>query len=242
MASAREMEIDHSANGMNLGELAPVKQVTIRPPNFQMVELHLVGIAPLCQNRFSQKAKEQMVAQQQAGSTAKKGKTREAKNFEQAFENAQYKSKEGWVGVPCSSFRNAAISACRIVGFKMTLAKLGVFIEADGFDAEDGTPLVRLIADKPVMRIHNVRNASGVVDQRPRPFWDEWEIALRVKFDGDMFSVDDVVNLFARVGLQVGVGEGRPDSKMSAGMGWGCFRLKEEGETSAAKKSNKSSK
>jgi hypothetical protein len=28
-----------------------------------------------------------------------------------------------------------------------------------------------------------------------------------------------------RVGIQVGICEGRPDSKNSAGMGWGTFKL-----------------
>jgi len=27
------------------------------------------------------------------------------------------------------------------------------------------------------------------------------------------------------VGLQVGIGEGRPDSRDSAGLGWGTFKL-----------------
>lgn len=35
----------------------------------------------------------------------------------------------------------------------------------------------------------------------------------------------DVANLMNRVGAQVGIGEGRPDSKNSAGMGWGLFSI-----------------
>jgi hypothetical protein len=38
----------------------------------------------------------------------------------------------------------------------------------------------------------------------------------------------------ARVGLQVGIGEGRPDSKNSAGMGWGLFTIEEAKEGKAA--------
>jgi len=30
------------------------------------------------------------------------------------------------------------------------------------------------------------------------------------------------------VGLQVGIGEGRPDSKNSAGMGWGMFTIEDK--------------
>ena len=43
--------------------------------------------------------------------------------------------------------------------------------------------------------------------------------------DADQFSLTDITNLLSRVGAQVGIGEGRPDSKSSAGMGWGMFRL-----------------
>jgi hypothetical protein len=55
--------------------------------------------------------------------------------------------------------------------------------------------------------------------------WREWSMALRVRFDADQFSAQDVGNLLARVGAQVGIGEGRADSKSSAGVGWGHFEL-----------------
>ena len=48
---------------------------------------------------------------------------------------------------------------------------------------------------------------------------------MRIRFDADMFSAADVANLMNRVGAQVGIGEGRPDSKNSAGMGWGLFSI-----------------
>ena len=46
-----------------------------------------------------------------------------------------------------------------------------------------------------------------------------------IRWDADQFTLDDVTNLLSRVGLQVGIGEGRPDSKNSAGMGWGLFEI-----------------
>jgi hypothetical protein len=46
-----------------------------------------------------------------------------------------------------------------------------------------------------------------------------------VRFDADQFTAQDVINLISRVGLQVGICEGRPDSKSSAGCGWGTFRV-----------------
>lgn len=217
-------------------EVSPRVDVIIKPPAFQTAVFTIVGTAPYCQNKFSHKAKEEMISKQKEGQKAKKGKARDGKDFEQCFKEAQYRSREGWHGIPASSFRNAMISACRIIGFKMTLAKLGVFIEADGFDVEDGTPLVKLEGGEPVMRVHPVRNASGVIDLRPRPFWDEWKMSLRVTFDADMFGITDIANLLARVGRQVGIGEGRPDSKMSAGQGWGLFKLEEDTPTNGKAK------
>jgi len=40
-----------------------------------------------------------------------------------------------------------------------------------------------------------------------------------------------VTNLLARMGMQVGIGAGRPDSTDSAGMGWGTFRIAKTEET-----------
>jgi hypothetical protein len=40
-----------------------------------------------------------------------------------------------------------------------------------------------------------------------------------------MLTEADIANLIARVGLQVGIGEGRPDSKQSAGLGFGLFEI-----------------
>ena len=74
-----------------------------------------------------------------------------------------------------------------------------------------------------------VRNATGVCDIRIRPMWDEWNAVVRIRFDADIFSLTDVTNLLMRVGEQVGLCEGRPDSKQSAGMGWGLFKIEEEG-------------
>lgn len=48
---------------------------------------------------------------------------------------------------------------------------------------------------------------------------------LRIRFDADLFTKTDIVNLIMRVGAQVGIGEGRPDSKDSAGMGFGLFEI-----------------
>jgi hypothetical protein len=112
----------------------------------------------------------------------------------------------------------------------MSLAKLSLFIECDGFDATEGTPLIQIIGPEP-RQLESMVRIGGIaktVDIAVRPQWLEWGARLRIKYDADQFSANDVVNLIARAGAQVGVGEGRPDSSSSAGMGWGTFEISDE--------------
>ena len=117
------------------------------------------------------------------------------------------------------------IDACRTAGLVMTRAKMSVFVLADGFDADDGTPLVRLIAGDPERTEMLVRNDDGSADIRIRPMWREWAADVTLEFDADMITPDSVVNLLDRAGRQVGIGEGRPFSKNSVGQGWGTFSV-----------------
>jgi hypothetical protein len=207
--------------------MAPVASapVVITPPDIRIIQLQIEGTAPLVINKFSAKAKEIMMATQMAGSTAKSKKTREAKDFEDLYNGARHISTQGWDGIHAASFRNAAISACRAAGFVMTKAKLAIFVEPDGFDADDMTPLVRITEGEPQMVISPCRNQTGVIDLRPRPTYFPWAATLKIRYDAGILTDTDVVNLIARVGMQVGIGEGRPDSKQSAGVGNGLFRI-----------------
>lgn len=201
--------------------------VAIKAPNFSVVEFKIIGTAPYVQLRFSQKARNIMRSNMESGQKRKRGGARGARNFEEEFPQAMYVSTEGWHGIPASSFRNGMISACRVVNFKMTLAKLSVFVDAEGFDRDDATPLVQIYGE-PEPYESLVRNATGVADIRVRAMWREWNAVVKVRYDLDQFNLQDVSNLLARVGMQVGLGEGRPDSKSSAGLGFGLFRLAEE--------------
>jgi len=199
--------------------------VQITAPNMKVAQFKLVGTAPYMQARFTEKAITKIKATQEAGSQSRGKKIREARNFKADYEGAKHISDDGWVGVPAGAFRTAMIDVMRLVGFKMTLGKLSVFVQADGFDRIDGTPLVK-INGKDEMHIGGVRNATGVLDLRARPMWRKWSIDLRVEWDDDQFSLKDVTNLLHRVGKQCGIGEGRPNSRASTGIGFGTFEVK----------------
>lgn len=197
----------------------------ISPPNMHVLHQRIEGTAPYVQSRFPEKARQLMQAKHEAGSTAKKGGKKEARNFDEDYRQSTYHGPKNEYGIPASCFRAAAVSACRLVNFKMTLAKLCIFTQADFFDLRCGTPLVAIEGTPRSTGPMPVRNATGVADLRVRARWDKWAVNLRIEYDADIFRTEDVINLLGRIGAQVGIGEGRADSKESIGMGWGSFKL-----------------
>jgi hypothetical protein len=201
------------------------RTVTIKAPRFGIADFHIKGIAPLVIHRFSHKVQEQMKQKMEMGKASSSRKNREAKATDDLYEEARYRSPDGWDGFNASSVRAAMISACRLVGFKMTLAKLSVFVEADGRDAlQPQVPLIRIIGE-PTKQEDMARVETGQPYVTVRAAYHDWAAKVRIRFDMDQFTHQDVANLMTRVGLQVGLGEGRPDSKNSAGMGWGLFQI-----------------
>ena len=201
------------------------EMIAIKPLNLQYVKLALEGTAPLMQARFSAKAMQAMMAKMAEGPTAKKGKKREARDFDEDMKNATHYSTEGWIGIPASAIRNACIDVCRVTGYKMNYAKMSIFVEADGLDSVDGAPLIKLDAGEPEQTAMAARIAMGSTDIRVRPMWRKWKLNVTLRYDADQFTASDVVNLINRAGVQIGIGEGRPYSKSSNGMGYGTFRI-----------------
>ena len=206
----------------------PKKTANTGLPNFQVAEFKLEGTAPLVIHRFSAKTKREMTQKMETGKAAASKKQRDAVDLQERFNEARYRGRDAdgteWDGFHAASVRNALISACRLSGHKMTLAKLSLFVHADGNDVlEPQIPLIRIRGCEPVRQEDMARVETGTVYVTVRPAYHNWSALIRVRWDADQFTLDAVKSLLVRVGMQVGIGEGRPDSKNSAGMGWGLF-------------------
>lgn len=203
------------------------KELSIKAPNFQIAIFEIKGVAPLVIHRFSQKTKNEMKQKMETGKAASSKRDREPKLTDDTYHESRYISEEGWDGFHAAAIRSAMISACRLVNFKMTLAKLSVFIIQDGWDKkEPQIPLVRIYGD-PIKQEDIARVETGQPYVTVRAAYHGWSSKVKIRWDADQFTIDDIFNLLTRVGLQVGICEGRPDSKKSAGMGWGLFEVKE---------------
>jgi hypothetical protein len=216
------------------GEAIENRQLMITAPKKRTANFKVIGTSPYVQQKFSEKAMKQMIEQQEAGQTAKKGKKREPKDFKAAYEAAQYQpSGEQWPNgaIPATQFKAAMVAACALTGFAKTNARITVKVLADGYDESERKPLVRITKGKPSMFKQALPNANGRYDIRVRPVWEPgWEAIVRIEYDADLFTVEDVANLLSRAGSDVGIGEGRDGSKHCVGQGWGAFTIASEAE------------
>lgn len=213
---------------------APEKQVvTIRAPNFQTAIFLVKGAAPLVVHRFSKKIKGEMKGKMETGKAASSKKNRDPKSTDDLFQKSRYVSGDGWDGFHAGAIRGALISACRLVGFKMTLAKLSLFVMPDGWDKhEPQIPLIRIYGE-PQKQEDIARVETGQPYVAVRAAYYDWSAKIKIRWDKDQFTAADVSNLLMRAGLQVGICEGRPDSRKSCGQGWGLFDVVSESENKA---------
>lgn len=199
--------------------------ITIKPPRLEVLELTIRGTSPLVVHRMSAKLKAELAAKAD-GSVPKGARAaREPRDVAALYLGARYISPEGWDGFHAGALRHAAISACRLANFKMTIAKLSIFFIEDGRDAlEPQVPLIRIYGN-PTMQEDLARVETGQPYVTVRAAYYEWYSRLRILFDANQFRGDDMANLIDIVGRQVGICEGRYDSKNSPGLGWGCFAI-----------------
>jgi hypothetical protein len=223
-ATARRNEMSNRALKSKEIKLVSTK-VVITPPNMATAAVTIVGTSPYMQNRFSSENRDKMLETQKAGSAAKRTRKGKApKDFERVYRGSMHLAQEGWNGIPAGAIRNAMIEACRFTEMDMKRAKGCIFIVEQGLDKETLEPLVR-IDGKPQMHIERVTIGMGQTDLAARALFVKWSATFQIEWDDDVFKAQDIVNLLARAGRQVGIGAGRHMSRNSAGMGRGCFKV-----------------
>ncbi len=201
------------------------QEVSIPAMNIQHMEVALVGDSPLVVHAWSEKARRQLLGKQMGEAQQAK----EKKNPEQDFLHSLYwmgkkpnalsmdDVAKAEFGFPATAFKAAAVDACSFVDGTTKVEARGAFhVEGD---------LVR-IEGMPTMREDMVRLASGVADVRFRGEFRAWRVQLSIRYNANVLTLQQVVNLFNVAGFAVGVGEHRPQKDGS----WGMFHVARQGE------------
>ena len=180
--------------------------IFITKPEVRTMSLAIEGEGGLICHNFSEKSRRQIAEKQAMGVKAPKDKRNPDAEYQAAF----YHLVGGGYGFPCSGFKQSAIRAAKLLdGITMTDARQMFFIEADERDTT-GVDCVR-IEGTPEMRTDVVRLPGRVADLRYRPEIRDWSCVLRISYDEQMISDEQIVNLFWRAGYQVGIGDWRPE-------------------------------
>ena len=179
----------------------------------EIAEIEITGTAPLIVHRWSEKARQMMLDAQQGRKNPKQPKDPIAD-----FEATMYRFEDGRHGFPIMAFKSATVKGgARLFGksVKMTELRQLVTFMSDGL-CTDGTQLVRLIADEPIMREDMVRVGMGTADIRSRAEYRDWSAILRVEYVPSVIDLSSVVALIDAGGTN-GVGEWRPEKSGSYG-------------------------
>ena len=161
------------------------------------LELKVRGLAPLICNRWSEKAKKQMLDKQTKAAKLAK----EAKDPEADFRGSLYQYPGGGYGFPSVAFKAATVRAGTYCDMKMTYLRGAFHVLGD---------LVK-IEGEPHSREDMVRVGMGTADIRYRAEFPEWSATLPIILNMRALSIDQLVNLLNLAGFAVGVGEWRPE-------------------------------
>lgn len=180
-------------------ETAEIQQIDIRKAAIQ-----IKGLSPLIMHRWSEKAREEMLAKQM-----KKTVTKKAKDPEQQYEDSVYRSDDGEIGFPADAFKKSMIRGAKQLGLVMTDMRTGFFIHGT-YSTKDDRDLVRIKGDlKP--REDMVRLNGGTADIRYRGQVLNWTAELEISYNKSVVSFDHIANMLNAAGYGVGVGEWRPE-------------------------------
>lgn len=197
-------------------------QIELPPINLETIEVLLVGDTPLISHAWSEKAKREMLGKQMKA--AKPGK--EAKDPHEDFQQSLYRIEGGGYGFPSVAFKAAAVTACTSVAGITKVAARQAFHVVGEQSAVRGAfngalmrmDLVRILGSEPEMREDMVRIGMGTADIRYRgQFWP-WHATVRVRFNANVLSAAQIINLLNNAGFGVGIGEWRPERDGQFGM------------------------
>jgi hypothetical protein len=201
------------------GNIMAKNEQTVSIPKIDIrhFTIRLVGDSPLIVHKWSDKAKKEMLDKQM-----KKAKTgREAKDPWQDYVNSLYWLTEqpanplqmeidfAKFGFPAIGFKASAVSAGYRSGItKDKVSSYGAFHIVGDMVEIQGKPEIR----EDMVRIQQT------TDIRYRAEFKQWSAEITIRYNANVMSMEQIINLFNLGGFAVGVGEWRPEKGGSFGM------------------------
>lgn len=196
--------------------------IELPPLDLRLMEVTIVGDSPLIVHRWDEKQKRQILDKEMKRPSAGK----EAKDPVADFESSLYRLGDGGYGFPSVGFKSAAVTAgTSVAGLTKVAARQAFHILGEDVDVVGTFPgtkarlnLARIGGGAPSMREDTVTVNMGSATMRYRGEFSDWHAKLLVKFNANVMSEAQILNLLNVAGFAVGVGEWRPERDGMNGM------------------------
>lgn len=204
--------------------------ITLPALDLRVMEVTLVGDSPLIVHAWSEKAKKEMLGKQMKEAKGAKN----AKDPVADYEATMYRFDDGGHGFPSVAFKAAAVTAgTSVAGMTKIAARQAFNIMGEDMDIPGAFPgsisrtnLVRIISRGPQMREDMVRVGRGTADLRYRAEYVDWAARILVRYNANVLSESQILNLINTAGFAVGIGEWRPEKNGN----YGTFHVATEHE------------
>jgi len=181
------------------------KIVSVRAPKVARMEVPIIGVGGYIPHRLDEATARAAQKVDEDGKSIKGTAPRKERNLDVEYEACFYRDRNGDYAIPGSAFKSALkTAAIAVEGLDGTTVKRHVRILEE---------MCKLEYDEVVRREDAVRQGgkTRAPDIRHRPEFLGWSTKITVQFDMEVMPKQAVLNLLARAGFTVGVGDWRPD-------------------------------
>jgi len=212
---AADAEAPELARTYTASEAQAVISMSLKPMDVRWMETTIFG-EDLITHRWSEKARKEMLANQQRTKEEKKlaKMNREKKDPKADFEGARYHwDDKDWF--PANGIKKAMVSAGFALGIPRSVVQRCVFVV--GAERRD---YVEIRYSRIVMREDAVKVGpynKRETDLRYRPEYQNWSARLRIRYRADVITAEQVLLLLRDAGFSIGIGEWRPERGGQAG-------------------------
>lgn len=179
------------------------KKIEIVAPKWEMVTVTLDGDTPFLSNAFS----EDTVQALEDKMTGKPTTGRDKLDVERKFKNSLYVYDKKSYGIK----REALYLCAKQAAGKVKLRGVGGTFAIIGGNSEG---LLRIDGAKPRMDRRAVKVGpfgARVATLAYRGRFDKWSVTFQIKYNAQMITAEQLVNLYETAGFCVGIGDYRPE-------------------------------
>lgn len=191
------------------------KSVTIEPIRVGSVTVPIKGKTPLLMDKLPEEVKAQIIAKQ---SGVTKGNKKRIRDIKEETLLAMHRTSTGQIGFPGFGFKKGMMECTSFVGDMKFSKKLACGLKI--INQEDG--LIPIKFKKQTVLEHNIGAQTKFTPQ-----FHDWSCELKIEFDQNNISEQDIITLLNYAGFYNGIGAWRPKGGGGGSGEYGMYEVEQ---------------